>query len=162
LRESASTLDPAAVTAAAGTPVPVVVLTPGWGSSGYYSPAVLEQAARDRVIAAGTHMYADHPSQSQRQDRPERSVRDLVGVLTEDARWNGSALVSRAQFFPPWDMRLREMADAIGLSILGSATDITNGTAEGRTGPIVQGLARVDSVDVVTRAGRGGHIVAAG
>lgn len=160
IQESAPTLDPATVTAAAGTPVPVVLITPGWGSTGYYSPQVLEQAARDRVIPAGTQMYADHPSQSQRQDRPERSVRDLVGVLTEDAQWNGRELVSKAQFFPPHDQQFREMASAIGLSILGSATDIRHGTAEGRTGPIVEGLARVDSVDVVTRAGRGGRIIA--
>lgn len=160
LRESASTLDPATVSAAGGAPVPVVILTPGWGSSGHYSPQVLEQAARDRVIPAGTQMFMDHPTESQRRDRPERSVRDLVGVLTEDARWDGRELVSKAQFFPPYDARFRAMSGAIGLSITGSATDIQNGTAEGRSGPIVAGLARVDSVDVVTRAGRGGRIVA--
>ncbi len=51
----------------------VQLITPGWGSSGYYSEDVLEAAGRDRVFPAGTHMYIDHPSESETFDRPERT-----------------------------------------------------------------------------------------
>jgi hypothetical protein len=29
-------------------PPPIQIITPGWGSSGYYSPEVLERAAQNR------------------------------------------------------------------------------------------------------------------
>src|SRR3546814_15388711 len=47
----------------------------------------------------------------------------------------------------------------VGLASGGSATDITGGEAEGRTGPIIEGLADIASVDFVTRAGRGGRVL---
>ena len=74
--------------ATAGTVAPsapgkikVGLITPGTGSSGYYSQQVLENAARDRVWPKGTHVFFDHPSESEMHDRPERSVRDLAAVL---------------------------------------------------------------------------------
>jgi hypothetical protein len=45
------------------------------------------------------------------------------------------------------------------VSILGDATDIYEGEAEGRRGRIIEGLAKVHSVDFVTRAGRGGQVL---
>jgi hypothetical protein len=54
---------------------------------------------------------------------------------------------------------IESLAPYIGVSISGSATDITIGEAEGRTGPIIEGLAHVDSVDFVTHAGRGGMVL---
>ena len=53
----------------------IKLITPGWGSSGYYSPAVLEAAGTDRVFPRGTQMFLDHPGSTERPDRPERSVR---------------------------------------------------------------------------------------
>jgi hypothetical protein len=54
---------------------------------------------------------------------------------------------------------IESIAPYIGVSISGSATDITMGEAEGRRGPIIEDLARVDSVDFVTHAGRGGMVL---
>jgi hypothetical protein len=48
------------------------------------------------------------------------------------------------------------MAKAIGMSIRASA-DVTMGEAEGRRGRIVGRLVEAQSVDFVTRAGRGGR-----
>ena len=73
------------------------------GSSGYYPGDVLR---RDGATAfpAGTHVYLDHPSSSEETDRPERSVRDLAGVLIEDANFedgpDGSGLFAQVQFLP--------------------------------------------------------------
>lgn len=140
----------------------VHAITAGMGSSGYYSPDVLREAAAQNLIPAGTPMYLDHASQSERQDRPERSVRDIAAVFTESVTFDeqSQALAGEIRVFAPYQELLTEMAPYIGLSISGSATDITEGTVDGRRVPVVEGLASIDSVDWVTRAGRGGRVVA--
>lgn len=137
------------------------LITPGWGSSGYYSPKVLENAADAKVFPKGTHMYFDHPSESEEYDRPERSVRDLAAVLEEDATWDGEKLVGEAQVFGPYVELFTDpaFAEAIGVSIRALA-EFTLGEAEGRKGRIVTELIEGESVDFVTHAGRGGSILA--
>jgi hypothetical protein len=137
----------------------IELITPGWGSSGYYSQDLLEAAGRDRIWPAGTHMYIDHPAESEMFDRPERTVKDLAAVLTEDARWDAAAgaLVAEARVFSHWRQPLVEMADVIGVSVRGSAEGEL-GEAEGRTGRVFSRLTAGESVDFVTRAGRGGKV----
>lgn len=147
----------ATLTEATGALIDVELITPGWGSSGYYSAEVLEAAGRDRVFAAGTHMYIDHPSASENNDRPERSLRDLAAVLAEDATWNGTALRGKARVFAPYQPLVAEMKDDIGVSIRAGG-EVEMGEAEGRRGRIVTALVNATSVDFVTRAGRGGRI----
>ena len=139
----------------------VHAITAGLGSSGYYSPEVLQEAATNGLIAKGTPLFLDHPSEIERHDRPERSVRDIAAVFTEAATYDAAAqaLAGEIQVFAPYRDLLTEMAPYIGLSISGSATDITEGEVDGRRVPVVEGLARIDSVDWVTRAGRGGKVV---
>jgi hypothetical protein len=136
--------------------------TPGWGSSGYYPAPVLEAAGKAAVFPAGTQMYLDHPSWSEAQDRPERSVRDLAAVLTGPASWDDQmqALVAEAQVFAPYRDMLTDpgLAQAIGVSIRANAV-VEQGEAEGRTGTIVSELVEGVSVDFVTQAGRGGRIL---
>jgi hypothetical protein len=140
----------------------VQVITPGWGSSGYYPAPVLEAAGKAAVFPAGTQMYLDHPSWSEAQDRPERSVRDLAAVLTGPASWDDQmqALVAEAQVFAPYRDMLTDpgLAQAIGVSIRANAV-VEQGEAEGRTGTIVSELVEGVSVDFVTQAGRGGRIL---
>lgn len=138
---------------------PIQIITPGWGSSGYYSSDVLERAAKNRVIPKGTHMYLNHASESERSDRPEREVEKIAAVLVEDARWDGTRLIADADLMGPHAELVEAVAPYIGVSISGSATDITIGEAEGRRGPIIEDLAVVDSVDFVTHAGRGGMVL---
>jgi hypothetical protein len=141
----------------------VQAISAGVGTSGYYSPEVLERAARDRLITRGTPLHVDHMSETERQDRPERSVNTIAGVFTSDIRYDSErrALVGDAQIFQPFRERLAEMAPYIGLSITGSASDIVEGEFEGRKVPVVEGLAAIDSVDFVTKAGRGGQVLLA-
>lgn len=130
------------------------LITPGQGSSGFYSPEVLRQAVEDGVFPAGTHMYADHPTRTDMADRPERSVLDLAGATVENARWDDAtqAVVAEAQLFGPVGAALREMAPHIGVSIRATAdVDEADG---GRT---ITRLITAESVDFVTRAGRGGR-----
>lgn len=139
----------------------VEFITAGWGSSGYYSKDVVEAAAP--LFEVGTHMYFDHPSASEASDRPERSVRDLAAVVTEAGTFNAETGGVRGKVKPlaPYRDLLTDetFAKNVGVSIRGSASDITIGEAEGRTGPIVEGLEHITSVDFVTRAGRGGRVL---
>lgn len=136
----------------------IKLIDAGWGSSGYYSPAVLAEAAKNGVFPAGTHMYLDHPSATESMDRPERSVRDLAAVLTSPATFDQGALYAEARVFGPFQQLLSEQADAIGVSIRAAGT-AEYGEADGRDGMVVTALTEGLSVDFVTKAGRGGAIV---
>ncbi len=145
--------------------IPIKIIDPGWGSSGYYSREVLQQAANARVYAAGLQMYWNHPSKSDEKERPERDLRDLAGVLTEDARWDeqgakGPGLYSRAKVFSAYREHVAEMGPYIGLShyVWGESK---TGEAEGQKGDIITRIVAARSVDFVTLAGRGGAIAEA-
>lgn len=151
-------LTEAAAVQVSGALMRVKLISPGWGSSGYYSESVLRQAADDQVYPAGTHMYLDHPTASEGVERPERSVRDLAAVLTSPARFEDGSLHAEARVFGPYQPVLNEMRDHIGVSIRASGI-AEHGEAEGREGTIITQLTEGISVDFVTKAGRGGQIV---
>lgn len=155
-------LSKAATTADAKTGVlEVEFLTPGWGSSGYYSRRVVEAAAP--LFAVGTHLYLDHPTETEQVERPVRSVRDIAAVVTEAGTVDKTTGGVRGKVTATASYRHlltdETLMENIGLSIRGSATDIVEGEAEGRRGGIIEGLADIASVDFVTRAGRGGRVL---
>lgn len=132
------------------------VITPGTGSSGTYPRETIEAAGRDKVFAAGTHMYLDHATEADSFQRPEGSIRDLVGILTEDAYWDEAAggLVAEARIYSNWRPVLEEMKDDIGVSIRASGE-----VREDKGQRVITRLSEARSVDFVTRAGRGGRIL---
>ena len=154
---------PLGVTAKRSGRIEVQLITPGWGSSGHYSAKVLENAANAGIWGPGHQLFLDHPGEEERYDRPERSVKDLAATLVEAARWDAErqAVVGEAQTFGPWaDTLLDEhFAAAIGVSIRAFA-DTTVGEADGRKGTIITEITEAVSTDFVTRAGRGGAILA--
>ncbi len=131
----------------------VTLITPGHGSSGYYSTECLEQAAADRVFPAGLHMYLDHPTEAEEEARPVRSVKDLGAALVEDARWDAAAqaLVAEAEVFSQHRLMITEMQAHIGTSIRASA-EVSESNGQRNIDRIVASK----SVDFVTHAGRGG------
>lgn len=145
-----------------GARTEITLITPGWGSSGYYSPAVLEQAAKDRVFPAGTQMHIDH-------SEGVGSISSLAAALTEDARWEPNwpdpdtgvkgRLVAENRVFSHKREMLAEMKDVIGTSIA-AAAEVSFGEADGRSGKIIESLvpSPVNRVDYVTVPGRGGRI----
>lgn len=142
--------------------IPIKIIQPGWGTSGYYPPEVL---ARDgpKVFKAGTKMYWDHPTQTEEAERPERSLRDLAAELVTDAEWNengpaGPGLYAKAKVFKPFRDALDELAPHIGVSIRAMGT-VENGEAEGRKGKLVTALTGAKSIDFVTVPGAGGKIL---
>lgn len=162
IQETVSLSERAAESIAKSGRMIVRAIDVGVGSTGYYSPEVLEEAARNRLIRKGTPMHLDHPSATEWSDRPERSVQTIAAVFTGDATYNPAtrALEGEVQVFKPWRERLAEMAPYIGCSIQGSATDIVPGVHEGKAVSVVEGLHSINSVDFVTRAGRGGQVLA--
>jgi len=127
------------------------------GSSGYYPADVLR---RDGPLAfpAGTHVYLDHPTSDEDEERPERSVKDLAGYLVDAASFeesmDGRGLFARIQFIPEIRERIKALAPVIGLSIRAAGEVVRE---DGRN--VVRSIAQGLSVDVVTRAGAGGRLV---
>lgn len=147
-----------------GARTEITLITPGWGSSGYYSPEVLEQAAADLVFPMNTQQHIDHDKEG-----GVGSVGTLAAALAEDARWEPDwvdpetgvkgRLVAENRVFSHKREMLAEMKDVIGTSIA-AAAEITMGEAEGRQGMIIERLlpSPTNRVDYVTVAGRGGRI----
>lgn len=152
-----------------GSRMEITLITPGWGSSGYYSAETLAKAAQENVFPRGTQMHIDHMTAAQRAENPAGSVATLAAALTENARWEPDwkdpetgikgRLAAEAKVFPHWRETLAEMAEFIGASISAPA-EVTAGEAEGQKGTIVESLlpSPLNRVDFVTVAGRGGHI----
>lgn len=137
------------------------IIQPGWGSSGYYSQEVLKRDAP--VYRAGTQMFWDHPTLTEEKDRPERSVRDLAGVLISDGQFDsggsaGPGVYAQARVFGGYKEVLAELAPHIGIShrAMGKAK---KGEAEGQKGDIIEQITTARSVDFVTVPGAGGKVL---
>lgn len=144
--------------------VPIKIISPGWGSSGFYPAAVLERDG-PTVFPKGTHMYWNHPTLSEMVERPERDLSDRAATLESDAHWDangadGAGLYAVASVRPSYAGSVDELAADIGVSINTSGR-VRQGDAEGRSGPIVEALMAdpLTSIDFVTRAGAGGSIL---
>lgn len=127
-----------------------------WGSSAYYPNDILKRDGPN-IFKAGLQMFANHPSESESFDRPERNVNDLVGKLTSDAVFEEDGLYADVEFYDTFATRISEMHADVGLSV--RAQGVTEeGEMAGRYGPIVTSILSAASVDVVTRAGAGGKL----
>lgn len=139
-------------TTSTGARARVTIISPGQGSSGYYSPEVIAEAAP--LFKPGTHMYLDHATESERAERGVRSLDRLVGVLETVPTLNhNGALVADVKIMPAWREFVKEAYPYIGVSISASGE-----IEESEQGRVIKKLTAVESVDFVTKAGRGGKI----
>lgn len=140
---------------------PVRIIAEGWGSSGFYSKKILNKSAG--LYKSGTKMFVNHASRAELKERPERDLNQLAAYFIEDqATWQdngiyGPGLYQTAKALPNYADFLKEAAPVIGVShfVLGK-TRI--GEAGGKTGPIVESIDAVLSVDFVTQPGAKGSI----
>ena len=132
----------------------LTIITPGQGSSGVYTPEVLERAAAEGVFPRGTLGLVDHPTATEGVERPEGSLHNLALALTEDARWDGEALVAEARVRSTYRDIVDEFHDVIGVSISAAAEIGDNGVIE-RLLPDP-----FNRVDLVSVPGRGGKVAA--
>lgn len=138
-----------------GSLVAVTIITPGKGSSGEYPPETIKKLAESPIWDSPVHMYMNHATSSERASRPEGDIRELAGVI--DGRPvvdDSGALVGRAKIFPEYRDFIRERAPYIGVSINASGI-MTPGKDS-----VIKEITQVDSVDFVTKPGRGGKITA--
>lgn len=138
-----------------GSLVAVTIITPGKGSSGEYPPETIKKLAESPIWDSPVHMYMNHATGSERASRPEGDIRELAGVI--DGRPvvdDSGALVGRAKIFPEYRDFIRERAPYIGVSINASGI-----MAPGKD-RVIKEITQVDSVDFVTKPGRGGKITA--
>lgn len=142
--------------------VPVKMIAPGWGSSGYYSADLLKRDGA-KAFPAGTQMFWNHATPTEEAERPEGNLSNLAAVLTATPTFdeNGAAgpgLYSEARVFAPYADALDQLAPHIGVSIRGQGI-VKAGEAEGRKGLIVEKLLPGRSVDFVTQPGAGGQVL---
>lgn len=138
-----------------GSLVAVTIITPGKGSSGEYPPETIKKLAESPIWDTPVHMYMNHATGAERNSRPEGDIRELAGVI--DGRPvidDSGALVGRAKIFPEYRDFIRERAPYIGVSINASGI-----MAPGKD-RVIKEITQVDSVDFVTKPGRGGKITA--
>lgn len=148
--------------AKSGGTIPVKIIAPGWGSSGYYASEMLKRDGPN-VFKAGQHMHWDHATKEEAKAKPERSMATLAAVLSEDAKWDdngpkGPGLYSKFKPFSDYAPKIAEKAKYTGVSI-NARGKMKMGEAEGRKGPIIESLVYSQSTDFVTQPGAGGAVL---
>ena len=143
------------------TTVPIKLISPGIGSSGYYPAETLRQAAEDGIFKRGTQMFWVTPSDhAMRTEDPNR----LAAVLESDAEYlengrDGAGLYATANIFSDFESLVTEKAKHMGLSIVGEGQREVGTLPDGREGLIVTEITNGYSVDFVTKAGRDGKVL---
>ena len=142
---------------------PIKLMSPGRGSSGYYTESVLKTAATNKVFPKGTLMFWNHDTDQEEAARPEGDLARLAGVTTSDAVWNeegrdGPGLYAQSKVFSDYVDQVKEKGPHIGLSI--RAGGDRDESAKGPDGKprVITALRNAYSVDFVTKAGRDGKI----
>ncbi|MCJ7829322.1 MAG: ChaB family protein [Dehalococcoidia bacterium] len=139
----------------------ITVIQAGFNTSkDRYYP--LDTLCRDYSVFEGLKMYADHPSESDEINRPERSIRDWVATL-KNVHMDKDKVVGEAQIVEPWmqeklaTLRDKGLLPEMGVSInaVGAASEAT---IEGTKTNYIERIARGRSVDFVTEAGAGGLV----
>ena len=145
-----------------GREVEVTIIEAGFGNPvhrHFYGADMLREAASR---FANTQIFADHEHDvtAQRNRGGVRSTKDLVGIITE-AWWDeaAQAVKGKATILRDWVMEIvKAKPDVLGLSLAGSAGRVTKGIISGAPANIVESIAKIKSVDLVTQAGAGGKI----
>lgn len=146
---------------AARSTYPVKLISPGTGTMAHYPEAVLERDG-PKVFKAGTLMFWNHPTLKEAAERPEGDLNNLAAILVKDAYYDrtgakGPGLYSEAKIMADYAQKVEERAPHIGLSIRAGGQGsgkMVNGKPE------LKNILYAESVDYVTKAGRGGLALA--
>jgi hypothetical protein len=134
---------------------PVVLITPGQGSSGYYREQVIADYA-PAAFPRGTHVYLDHLKEGE-----TRTPAKLLGTLIEDTTVNESGeAVNRFLPLSKHAQWIEEVHKHVGMSVAVRGEG-RKGEIDGRQTLIVESLEPhiTNTVDVVSYAGRGGRFL---
>lgn len=140
----------------------ITILQPGLNRSGkrFYTNAALKESFH---LFKGLKMYADHDTRSGERERPERSIRDFVGVIGETSLSDNGSIRGKAFLVESWlKEKISTLQDKGLLHTLGvshnSFGKVTKSTHEGKAVNLVEAITRPLSVDFVTEPGAGGSI----
>lgn len=145
---------------ASRTNYPIKVMSPGTGSSAHYPDSVVESAAK--LVKPGTLMFWNHATQAEESQRPEGDLNNLAAIITKQGEWmpngpKGPGIYAEAKVMSDYAQKVEERAPHIGVSIRASGT--TSGkSVNGK--PELKSIDHIESVDYVTKAGRGGLALA--
>lgn len=134
---------------------PVVLISPGQGSSGYYHEEVIREYAPE-AFPKGTHVYLDHLKEGE-----TRSVERLLGTLIEDTVVDESGqAINRFKPLSKHAEWIEEVRGAVGLSVSVRGTGRED-VIDGRKTVVVESLEPhvTNTVDLVSYAGRGGRFL---
>lgn len=141
----------------------VKIISPGRGSSGYYTKEVLQRDG-PKIFDRGTLMYINHATAAEEAARPEGDWTKLAAVTTERAGWmddgpDGPALYARSKVFSGHAAEVAEKAPHTGVSIRATGTRDDKALApDGKPG-VITSLTHAESIDLVTKAGRDGKLL---
>ena len=131
----------------------------------YYSGEMLESTG-SAAFPVGTLVHADHQTWGEAYDRPEKSVKTIIGVIATEPKLDTvdgvEGLYANVEFTEEWAPRVEQIAPFVGLSI--STQYIADETAEREDG--VETVAAfvpfpTNSVDLVTVPGAKGKLLRA-
>ena len=131
----------------------------------YYSGEMLESTG-SAAFPVGTLVHADHQTWGEAYDRPEKSVKTIIGAIATEPKLDTvdgvEGLYADVEFTEEWAPRVEQIAPFVGLSI--STQYIADETAEREDG-VVTVAALVpfptNSVDLVTVPGAKGKLLRA-
>ena len=131
----------------------------------YYSGEMLESTG-SAAFPVGTLVHADHQTWGEAYDRPEKSVKTIIGAIATEPKLDTvdgvEGLHANVEFTEEWAPRVEQIAPFVGLSI--STQYIADETAEREDG--VETVAAfvpfpTNSVDLVTVPGAKGKLLRA-
>lgn len=131
----------------------------------YYSGEMLESTG-PAAFPVGTLVHADHQTWGEAYDRPEKSVKTIIGAIATEPKLDTvdgvEGLYANVEFTEEWAPRVEQIAPFVGLSI--SARYIADETAVREDG--VETVAAfvpfpTNSVDLVTVPGAKGKLLRA-
>lgn len=131
------------------------------GSSGFYSGEMLESYG-PAAFPAQTLSHVDHPTLSEQEDRPERSVLTLGGYTVSDPIVEADGLYVDMFFAGKAREIVENFGAVIGLSIRAQG-DVEESERDGQTIREVKAIypSPLNTIDLVTVPGAGGKVIAA-
>lgn len=130
----------------------------GKGSKAHYTSEAIASAVT--AFPVGTKVNADHMSWREKEDRPEGSVKTLIGVISSEPVAEADGAYAEVEFIDEWAAKMEQIAPYVGLSIHAQAA----WDSEAEDGlPIVTEFIPnpLNTVDVVTVAGAKGKLIEA-
>jgi len=143
------------------TNYPIKIIDPGTGSTAHYPADVLKREAAK--FKPGTLMFWNHPTRAEEAARPEGNLDNLAAITTSQGVWKdngpkGPGIYAEAKVMADYAEKVNERAPHIGLSIRAGGERDGSRVVEGK--PVLKEFSYIESVDYVTKAGRGGLALA--